>query len=175
MGVDLAAVFGIGVLTLATPCVLPLIPIYLGMLLGSSVEAAREPGGRARLVTATAAFGALVFTLLGLGASAVGSFLQEHRAWLTILGGGLIILFGLKFLRVLRLPWLDRQMQLPELKTGRRLLDAALFGVVFALGWTPCVGPILGSVLTYTASPLQRTGCSLCCSGSPRSSPSSKR
>jgi len=155
MDVDLPAVFGIGVLTLATPCVLPLLPIYLGMLLGSSVDSARQPGGRARLLTATAAFAlgfGAVFTLLGLAASTVGSFLGEHRTALTIVGGVVIVLFGLKFLHLLRLPWLDRELRLPELRTGRRLIDATLFGVVFALGWTPCVGPILGSVLTYTAS-----------------------
>jgi cytochrome c-type biogenesis protein len=155
MNVDLVALYGIGVMTLATPCILPLLPIYLGMLLGSSLEAAKEPGGRFRLLTATLAFSggfALVFTLLGLGASTLGSFLQNHRIALTLGGGALIALFGLKFLGLLRIPWLDRELRLPELKTGRRLVDAALFGVVFALGWTPCVGPLLGSVLTYTAS-----------------------
>jgi len=155
MNVDLAAVFGIGVMTLATPCVLPLLPIYLGMLMGESLEAARGAGGRFRLVSATMAFAVgfgLVFTALGLGASAVGGFLQEHREVLMVVGGALIVLFGMKFLGVLRIPWLDRELRLPELKTGRRLIDAGVFGVVFALGWTPCVGPILGSVLTYTAS-----------------------
>ena len=149
MGVDLPAVFGIGVLTLGTPCVLPLIPIYLGLLLGAGVDAVREPGGRARLLSSTAAFAlgfGLVFTLLGLGASAVGSFLQAHRTALTVAGSLVIVLFGLKYLGLLRLPWLDREVKLPELKTGRRLVDAALFGVVFALGWTPCIGPTLAAV-----------------------------
>lgn len=155
MNIDLLAVYGIGIMTLATPCVLPLLPVYLGMLLGESLEAARGGRGRLRLFTATLAFTAgfaLVFTLLGLGASVVGGFLQEHRNALMIVGGLLIILFGLKFLGLLKVPWLDREMRLPEMKVGRRLVDATLFGVVFALGWTPCVGPILGSVLTYTAS-----------------------
>lgn len=155
MNVDLPAVFGIGVMTLATPCVLPLLPIYLGMLMGESLEAARSPRGRFRLLSSTAAFAAgftLVFTLLGLGASTVGSALAAHREALMLAGGLLILLFGLKFFGLLRLPWLNRELRLPELRTGRRLVDAGLFGVVFALGWTPCVGPILGSVLTYTAS-----------------------
>lgn len=156
MNVDLPALFGLGVVTVATPCILPLLPIWLGMLLGSSIEAVRERGGaRLRLVAATASFAAgfaLVFSLLGLGASAAGAFLQAHRDVLTVAGGGLIVLFGLKFLGALRLPALERELRLPHLRTGRRLLDAALFGVVFALGWTPCVGPMLGSVLTYTAS-----------------------
>lgn len=155
MNADLPAVFGIGALTLATPCVLPLLPIYLSMLLGSGVEAVKSPGSRFALFSATLAFTfgfGLVFTLLGFGASAVGGFLQDHREVLLIVGSILIILFGLKFLRIFRIPWLDREVRLPEMKTGRRMTDALIFGIVFALGWTPCVGPILGSVLTYTAS-----------------------
>ncbi len=155
MNIDLAALFGIGVMTLATPCVLPLLPIYLGMLLGSGLEAAREPGGRFRLFSATLAFSAgftLIFTILGLGASTVGSFLQAHRTALTMVGAIIIVIFGLKFLGLFRIPWLDRELRLPEVRTGRRLVDAFAFGTVFALGWTPCVGPLLGSVLTYTAS-----------------------
>ncbi len=155
MNIDLIAVFGIGAMTLATPCVLPLLPIYLGMLLGEGLEVARDGRGRWRLLTATAAFAVgftMVFTLLGLGASALGSVLQDYRQELMLVGAVVIVLFGLKFLGLLRIPWLDREVRIPQLRTGRRLIDATLFGVVFALGWTPCVGPILGSVLTYTAS-----------------------
>jgi cytochrome c-type biogenesis protein len=155
VNIDLAAVYGIGVLTLATPCILPLLPIYLGLLLGEGLDALRDRASRWRLLSATAAFSGgfvAVFTGLGLGASAVGSLLQTHRLALTVAGGVVIALFGLKLLGVLRVPWLDREVKLPHLRTGARLVDAGLFGVVFALGWTPCVGPILGSVLTYTAS-----------------------
>lgn len=152
---SLATVFGAGLLTLISPCVLPLIPIYLGMLLGSSLEAVQEPGGRARLLAATLAFSlgfALVFTLLGLGASSLGGLIHTHRQTLLWVGGLLILIFGLKFLGVLRLPFLETERRFRALRTGHRLLDASLFGVVFALGWTPCVGPILGTVLTYTAA-----------------------
>ena len=152
---DLGTLFGAGVLTFASPCILPLIPVYLGMLLGSSLQAVKEEGGRARLLTSTLAFtlgfGA-VFTALGLGASALGGFLQAHRQTLLWVGGALIVLFGLKFLGVLRISFLEKERRFKMLRTGHRVLDASLFGVVFALGWTPCVGPILGSVLTYTAS-----------------------
>jgi len=154
-GLDLATVFGAGVLTLTSPCVLPLIPIYLAMLLGSSLEAVRDAGGRTRLLTATLAFSlgfGLVFTALGLGASWLGQLLASHRQTLLWVGGLLVILFGLKFLGVIRLSFLNTERRFGALRTGHRLVDAGLFGVVFALGWTPCVGPILGSVLTYTAS-----------------------
>ncbi len=152
---DLGTLFGAGLLTFASPCILPLIPVYLGMLLGSSLQAVKEEGGRARLLTSTLAFTlgfAGVFTALGLGASALGGFLAAHRQTLLWVGGALIVVFGLKYLGVLKLSFLQRERRFKALRTGHRLLDAGLFGVVFALGWTPCVGPILGSVLTYTAS-----------------------
>ncbi len=152
---DLGTLFGAGVLTFGSPCILPLIPIYLGMLLGSSLEAVKEPGGRARLLSSTLAFTlgfGLVFTLLGLGASALGQFLQAQRQTLLWVGGLLVVAFGLKYLGILRIPFLDRERRFQGFRTGYRLLDALVFGFVFALGWTPCVGPILGSVLTYTAS-----------------------
>lgn len=155
MSLGLLTVFGAGLATLASPCVLPLVPLYLGMLLGSSLEAVHEQGGRTKLLSATLAFAlgfGLVFTLLGLGASWLGQLLQAHRQTLLWVGGLLVLLFGLKFLGILRLSFLERERRLGALRTGHRLLDASLFGVVFALGWTPCVGPILGSVLTYTAS-----------------------
>lgn len=154
MDLGLAAVFGAGVLTLLTPCVLPMLPVYLGMLLGAGVESAQGKS-RLRLLTLTAffVFGfTAIFTLLGLAASAVGSALQEHRAAL-LLGGGLIItVLGLKSLGVLRLSVLDGTLQIERRMRASSPIGALVFGVVFALGWTPCVGPILGSVLTYTAS-----------------------
>ncbi len=155
MSVDFLTLFGAGLLTLGSPCILPLIPIYLGMLMGSSLEAVKEPGGRFKLLTSTLAFVlgfGLVFTLLGLGASSIGVFLQAHRQTMLWVGGLLIVLFGLKFLHVIKLSFLEQEHRFQGFKTGNRLLDAAIFGVVFALGWTPCVGPLLGSVLTYTAS-----------------------
>lgn len=155
MNLDLLSIFGAGLLTLLTPCILPMIPVYLALLLGAGLDKAREPRARFRLVGASALFVAgfsTVFTLLGLGASSVGATLQQHRSLMLLVGGALIVLFGLKYLGVLRLPWLDRTAQLGTLRTGSKGLDAFVFGLVFALGWTPCVGPILGSVLTYTAA-----------------------
>lgn len=155
MDAGLSVVFVAGLATLLTPCILPVIPLYLGMIMGSGLQAVREPGGRARLLTSTVAFVGgftLVFSAMGLGASTLGGLITEHRDVLMGVGGVLVVLFGLKFLGVLRIGVLDREARMPTVRTGSRILDAALFGVVFALGWTPCVGPILGSVLTYTAT-----------------------
>lgn len=155
---SLLSIFGAGLLTLVTPCILPMLPVYLSLLLGASLDSAKAPDARFRLLGSATLFVAgfsLVFTLLGLGASSLGSMLRDHRDVMLIVGGLLIAFFGLKYLGVVRISFLERTFQVKELKTGSRALDAFLFGVVFALGWTPCVGPILGSVLTYTAATTQ--------------------
>jgi cytochrome c-type biogenesis protein len=145
-------------LTFLTPCVLPLIPIYLAMLMGNAEQEGQQGGSsRLRLFFNTLAFSAGmigVFVALGLTATSVGSLLTEHRTELILIGGLIVFLFGLKFLGVLRIERLDRDKRLDggRFKTRSQLVNALVMGVVFSLGWTPCVGPLLGSVLTYTAS-----------------------
>ena len=156
MSLDLLGVFAAGLLTFVTPCVLPLIPIYLALIMGGG---SGEQGGAGRL---SAFFRTLVFSLgftavfvaLGMTATTLGGVLAEHRTDLVIIGGLLVFLFGLKFMGVLKVSWLERDKRLDDsrLRTRFGLLNALIMGLVFALGWTPCVGPILGSVLTYTAS-----------------------
>ena len=154
MNVELLSIFGAGLLTIVTPCVLPLIPIYLSLL---ATDASGKAAGKLSLLMSTAFFSlglVSTFVALGLTATSLGRLLTEHRTQLTLLGGLLIFLFGLKFLGALQVSWLERERRLSDGKLrGRyRLLDALVMGLVFALGWTPCIGPILGSVLTYTAS-----------------------
>lgn len=155
MTLTLFTVFGAGLLTLLTPCILPMLPVYLTLLVGSGLRAAHQPRSRRELLLATVAFiggFGIVFTLLGLAASTAGTFLQAHRGTLVVVGGLFIVAFGAKFLGILRLPWLERTVQLPALKTASPPLNALALGTVFALGWTPCVGPILGTVLTLAAT-----------------------
>ncbi|MBX5481396.1 MAG: thioredoxin fold domain-containing protein [Myxococcaceae bacterium] len=162
MSLELPGIFLAGLLTFVSPCILPLVPLYLSLLGGASISELEKGGqgsGRLRiqlLVTAVAfALGlGAVFVALGLAATAVGHALLTHRALLLQLGGLVVFLFGLKFLGVLRLPFLEREARplLQRLRQGSTVLGAFLFGAAFALGWTPCVGPVLGSVLTFTAS-----------------------
>lgn len=154
-GMELVTLFGAGLLTLLTPCVLPLVPIYLALLAGHAGGEGRS--GRLGLLLSTVVFSAglvSVFVALGLSATALGTLLTEHRTELVLVGGLIVFLFGLKFLGVLRIGWLEREKRIDDsrLRTRFRLVNALVMGLVFGLGWTPCVGPILGSVLTYTAS-----------------------
>jgi cytochrome c-type biogenesis protein len=156
MSFDLLGIFGAGLLTFLTPCVLPLIPVYLSILAGSDVRRL-ESEGKGQLMLRAGAFAAgfaVVFMLLGLTASAVGSFLAAHKSVLQAVAAVLILVFGLKFLGVIRIPWLDSVLRADDRRWQTRfgLLNAFVFGLVFAAGWSPCVGPVLGSVLTYTAS-----------------------
>lgn len=152
---ELVTLFGAGLLTLLTPCVLPLVPIYLALLAGNVGGEGRS--GRLGLLLSTLVFSVglvSVFVALGLSATALGTLLTEHRTELVLVGGLIVFLFGLKFLGVLRVGWLEREKRIDDsrLRTRFRLVNALVMGLVFGLGWTPCIGPILGSVLTYTAS-----------------------
>lgn len=156
MALGLAAIFGAGVLTYVTPCVLPLIPIYLAALAGGNVKEVSGLGRGQLLVRA--GFFALgfvaVFTAMGMAASWIGGVLTTHRMTLQALGGIVVVLFGLKFLGIIEIPWLDRVARADDrrLQTRWASVNAVLMGILFAAGWSPCVGPVLGTVLTYTAS-----------------------
>jgi len=158
MNLSLLSIFGAGVLTFASPCVLPIVPVYFAMLAGTGTGDLPESPGRPRLLATTIAFAAglsSVFVLLGMGASAAGHALAAHRGTLLVAGAAGVILFGLKLVGVIRIPLLDREFR-PALDRARvpagSLVAAWFLGAAFAIGWTPCVGPVLGAVLTYTAS-----------------------
>jgi cytochrome c-type biogenesis protein len=156
MSFSLPTLFLTGVLTFLSPCVLPLVPVYLAMLGGASVAAVRDGSAR-RPVGAAAAFSlglALVFVTLGLAASAVGHVLSSQRTLIMQLAGLAIFLAGLKLMGFVHAPWLDREARpwLTRLRRSGGLAWPFLFGAAFALGWSPCVGPILGSVLAFAAN-----------------------
>lgn len=154
MDLSLAGVFLAGVLTFLSPCVLPLVPIYLGILAG---EAEGRQGGRFRTVAATAFFSigfTMVFSLMGLTATAVGQALARNKMLFQQLGGVLILLMGLRFLGWLQLPFLQgggAPAGLSRWKTRFHFLNVFLLGMLFAFAWSPCIGSVLGSVLTWTS------------------------
>lgn len=146
-----------GLLTFASPCVLPLIPIYLSVLLGGSVEEMSGGKNRFKLFFNGTMFVVgfmMVFVLMGLSASFAGKYMVQHRLLFQQLGGMLVFFFGLKFLGLVKWDLLNADKRLRfglGSQKGISPLGAVAIGFTFAFGWTPCVGPILGSILTFTA------------------------
>ncbi|WP_299132160.1 cytochrome c biogenesis protein CcdA [uncultured Amaricoccus sp.] len=144
-----------GVLSFLSPCVLPIVPPYLAFMAGATMEDLREGTSADREVTKAALFFVLglstVFLLLGLAASAFGRLFLAYQREMAVAGGLVIVLFGLHFLGVLRIPLLYRSVRIDAPVSGRTPLGAYVLGLAFAFGWTPCIGPVLGSILSLAA------------------------
>jgi len=152
-GVSLAIAFAAGVLSFLSPCVLPLIPSYVGFLTGMTAEELQVRRGAA-LVHAlwfVAGF-SLIFVALGASASAFGAALLASQHWIARIGGVLVILFGLYLLGVLRPAFLMRERRVQLARKPLGYLGSSLAGVAFGAAWTPCIGPILGAILTLAAT-----------------------
>ena len=157
----LIATFVAGLGSFLNPCSLPLLPAYLSYAGGISaadlVDPERRHRHRGRLVGGTllfvAGFGA-VFVLLGIGAGGLGRQVREAERPVEIVGGAAMVVLGLALAGVLRSRWLERgrRLELPARLRGAGLWSAFPLGAVFAIGWTPCVGPILGSILSLAGA-----------------------
>ncbi len=149
------AAFGAGVLSFLSPCVFPLVPGYLSYLAGISLHDAESPS-RVRWQVSRHALCfvvgfALIFTLLGVLASLLGSVLHAYQQWLAKLAGLLVVLFGIALTGLLPLPFLSREHHI-QVKPGRPAWwRSGLIGMAFGAGWSACSGPILGSILLLTA------------------------
>jgi cytochrome c-type biogenesis protein len=150
--------FSAGVFSFLSPCVLPLFPSYLSFITGMSVDRLTHEvsaGARTRVLAHSLAFilgFSVVFVSLGASFSAAGQFLLDYRDWIRVAGGVLIIVFGLYIAGVLRIGILGRTQQLQVRNKPAGFIGSFLVGVTFAIGWTPCVGPILGSILTLASN-----------------------
>jgi cytochrome c-type biogenesis protein len=155
LGVALA-----GLVSFLSPCVLPLVPPYLGYLGGTTIEQLTreervDDALWRRVVLASLLFVlgfTTVFVGLGAGASMFGQFIQLHKAQLSLVAGLVIIGFGLHFLGVVRVPLLYREARIHANVRGASLAGAFVMGLAFAFGWTPCIGPVLATVLTLAAN-----------------------
>jgi len=154
----LFAAFAAGLFSFLSPCVLPLFPSYLSFITGMSVDrlaAEVTAGMRARVLLHSIAFIAgftAVFVSLGASFSAAGQFLLDYRDWIRIAGGVLIVVFGLYIAGVLRIDLLTRTKRLELRNRPAGLVGSFAVGLTFAIGWTPCVGPMLGSILTLASN-----------------------
>lgn len=145
--------FGGGLVSFFNPCVAPLMPGFLSYMAGTSITDASK---RARLRNAiTSVFFvlgfALVFSATGVLISYFATSIEPYLRALQIVGGIVIIVFGLALLDVVPMPMLKREFKLRLKRQHMRYPGAFLFGMVFAVGWTPCIGPVLGSILTLAA------------------------
>ena len=145
--------FTAGLLSFLSPCVLPLIPSYVTFVTGLSLEDVQR-SRKTALVHAllfVAGF-SLIFLALGATATAVGRLLLLHRQWISRVGGVLVVLLGLYLLGAFNMRFLARERRFHISDKPLGYLGTLLVGVAFGAGWSPCIGPILGGILTYTAT-----------------------
>jgi cytochrome c-type biogenesis protein len=162
--VGVAVAFSAGLFSFLSPCVLPLFPSYLSFITGMSVNALTgdiTAETRRRILLHSMAFiigFSVIFVALGASFSAAGQFLLDYRDWIRVVGGSLIIVFGLYIAGVLRIGFFGRYQQIQLRQKPAGYLGTFIVGVTFAIGWTPCVGPILGAILSLagTAETVQR-------------------
>lgn len=153
--VPFALAFVAGIISFTSPCCLPLMPGYVSYVSG---VAGQQTGGvavRARTMAAAALFVlgfATVFTLMGASASVLGSLLLANRLFLVRIAGALVIAMGLAAMGVLRVPFLYREMRADLRRVRSGPAGAVPLGMAFAVGWTPCIGPVLAAILTAAAA-----------------------
>lgn len=157
--IGLATAFLAGLTSFASPCVLPLVPSYLSFVAGRSLGQIREADRRERLRVLTQSIWFVlgfttIFLMLGASATAIGRLLLIYRQEANLVGSLIVILFGAFMTGLIPLHWLQREWRfIGRLKeAGGGPSAAYLLGVAFAFGWTPCIGPILGAILTVSAS-----------------------
>lgn len=156
--IGIVTAFAAGAISFLSPCVLPLVPGYLSYVAGESVNGAQipqDPPTRLPALGLSSLFVlgfSTVFVVLGASATALGQLLLQYRYETNIVGGVIIIAFGLLMMGVFRLSWLQREFRIHANIPGGRPLGAYVLGLAFAFGWTPCIGPVLGAILTVSAA-----------------------
>ncbi len=144
-----------GLFSFISPCVLPIVPPYLAYMAGISMQEMTE-GKKARRTILPAIFFVMglstVFLFLGFSASAFGAFFLQNQELFSKISGVVVIVFALHFLDIFRIPLLDRDMRLDAGDQGGSSFGAYVLGLAFAFGWTPCIGPQLGTIITLAAS-----------------------
>ena len=155
--IALVTAFGAGIVSFLSPCVLPLVPGYVSYVAGDRISQSHRATDSAwRLSALGLSFCfvlgfSTVFIVLGAGATGLGQLLLRYKNEANIIGGVLVMTFGLFMMGLLKLPWLQRDLRFHGQIKGARPVGAYLIGLAFAFGWTPCIGPVLGVILTLSA------------------------
>jgi len=154
---SLFAALGAGFITFLSPCVLPLIPGYVAFMTGMTTAELTDENRKISAILIPSLLFVLgfsiVFVALGASASAVGSFLSQYSSVLEKVAGAIILLLGFFMLGIIKVPWLYGEARF-EMQKAKRFgsFAALLMGMAFAFGWSPCVGPVLGSILMVAAN-----------------------
>jgi len=151
--------FSAGLLSFVSPCVLPLVPSYITYITGVSFHELTGAESKSKLRWVTIFHSLLfisgfstIFILMGASASYVGQLLAQYQYWIMKVGGVLIIILGIHFTGLITLPFLQMEKRLELRKKPLGYLGSFLVGIIFAAGWTPCVGPILSTILIYAGT-----------------------
>jgi cytochrome c-type biogenesis protein len=145
--------FSAGLLSFLSPCVLPLIPSYVTFITGLSLDDVQHARKAALIHGSLFVLGfTLIFLAMGAGATMLGQVLIQNRDWISRIGGVVIIVFGLYLLGVLNIGFLSRERRFHVADKPVGYLGTMVVGIAFGAGWTPCLGPILGSILLYTGT-----------------------
>ncbi len=151
--------FTAGLLSFISPCVLPLVPSYMTYITGASFKELTDEKTKAKVRWATVLHSSLfiagfstVFILMGASASYLGQVLVEYQSWIMKGGGVLIIILGIHFTGIINIPFLQMEKRFEMRKKPFGYFGSFLVGVVFAAGWTPCIGPILSTILIYAST-----------------------
>lgn len=153
VNVSLGLAFLAGLASFLSPCVFSLVPAYVGYLGGRSMLSVQNDKYN-RWITFTHGLAfvlgfSIVFILLGVAAAALGGLLYDLRTWIAKIGGIVVIIFGLHMVGIIRIPYFDYDLRMQSRADWNRgYLSSALMGVFFSAGWSPCVGPVLGAILT---------------------------
>ncbi len=151
--------FSAGLLSFVSPCVLPLVPSYITYITGVSFKDLSEGGSKGRLRWLTVSHSllfisgfSLIFILMGASASYLGQVLVQYQSWIMKAGGILIIILGIHFTGLITIPFLQMEKRFELNQKPLGYVGSFLVGIVFAAGWTPCVGPILSTILLYAST-----------------------
>ncbi len=146
-----------GLVSFVSPCVLPLVPAYLSLLTGESIEdlkAETAAAARAQTMAHAIAFVlgfSVVFVILGLTASAIGGLLNQHRTLISQIGGVIVVFLGLQMMGMIRIPFLMMDKRAHVQHERRSFWTSLVVGMAFAAGWSPCIGPILAGILAIAS------------------------